>query len=226
MRKVLIAPVALAILSVSPAALVSMSAPAFANEVFTDSTFNMADYPSPPTLVSPGVSLSVGQCAGCGNPGQGLQIIATWPAAQTTNSAVVGLPNTTFSYDPATQGAITSINASVDKNFTDNFPGPGTGFNTFHPLIEQGGNFFLASIPGPTVSTPGSTGYNTISQTGLLASNFEEYDFSTASFIAGSPDFAGGPMLLGLAQLFNTGTTTVGYTSEADYDNLQLTLNT
>ena len=225
MRKSFLALMALGILPVSSAALVSTSAPAFANEVFTDNTFNLADYTSSPVFTSAGTSLTYNQCASCGNPGEGLQLIATFPPG-TGSSAAVGLANNTFSYDPLTQGAISSVNASVDKNFTDNYPFLGTGSNTFHPLIEQGGNFYIASISGPTVTTPGTTGYNTISASGLVASDFEEYDFTTASFVAAFPNFDGGPMLFGLGQIFGSGTTNVSYTSEADYDNLQLTLDT
>jgi hypothetical protein len=137
----------------------------------------------------------------------------------------LGLVNTTFSYDPATQGAIVSINASVDKDLTDNYPiAGGTFANTFHPVIEQDGNFYVASIPGPGGTTPGSTGYNTISATGLVATDFEEFDFATNSLVAAFPNFDGAPMLFGLAQEFSSGVTTVTYTAEADYDNLPLTI--
>jgi len=203
-------------------ALVLMSAPAFANVTFTDGTFNLANYTSSPVFTSPGTTLTFDQCASCGDP-LGLQFIATFsPGAGET--AAVGLANTTFSYDPATQGAILSINASINKNLYDGYPFPTVAGNTFRPLIEQDGNFYIAGIPGPGVTTPGSTGYNTISGAGLVASDFLEYDFTTASFVAAIPNFAGDPMLLGLAQIFGSGTTGVSYTSEADYDPLRLTI--
>ncbi len=204
-------------------AMVLMSGPAFADVVFTDSTFNLADYTASPVFTSGGAALTYDQCASCGNPGAGLQLIASFPPGS-NETATVGLANTMFSYDPSTQGAILSINASVDKNLTDHYPFGGVFGNTFHPLIEQDGNFYLASIPGPGGTAPGSTGYNTISASGLVATNFEEYDFTTGNFVAAFPNFAGDPMLFGLAQIFSSGATTVIYTSEADYDNLRLTI--
>jgi hypothetical protein len=199
-----------------------MSAPAFANVTFTDGTFNLANYTASPVYTSDGATLAYDQCASCGNPGSGLQLIVTFvPGAGGT--AAVGLANTTFSYDPLTQGAIQSINASVDKDLTDNYPFGGVFGNTFRPLIEQDGNLYMAAIPGPGATAPGSTGYNTLSQSGLVATDFLEYDFTTGSFVAAFPNFLGDPMLFGLGQIFTSGATTVTYTSEADYDNLRLT---
>ena len=145
MRKSFLALMALGILPVSSAALVSTSAPAFANEVFTDNTFNLADYTSSPVFTSAGTSLTYNQCASCGNPGEGLQLIATFPPG-TGSSAAVGLANNTFSYDPLTQGAISSVNASVDKNFTDNYPFLGTGNCEHLPPADRTGRQFLHCV--------------------------------------------------------------------------------
>lgn len=81
--------------------------------------------------------------------------------------AAVGFINNTFGYNPLTQGAILSIDASVDKNIITNAPPapPNNPYsNTFRPLIEQDSMFYLAAIPGPSF-TQGPTGYNTISKT-------------------------------------------------------------
>jgi len=203
--------------------LLLISGPAFANVAFFDGTFDLANYTASPVFTSSDIALSYDQCASCGNPGQGLQLIASY-SLDSSGDAAVGLANTTFSYDPLTQGAILSINASVDKDLIDNYPFGGAFGNTFHPLIEQDGNFYIASIPGTGGTAPGSTGYNTISQSGLVATDFEEYDFTTGSFVAAFPNFAGDPMLFGLAQIFSSGTAYTVYTSEADYDNLELTI--
>lgn len=204
-------------------ALLLISESAFANVTFFDGTFNLADYTATPVFTSPGVTLSYSQCVICGNPAAGLQFTAGWPLG-TGNTAAVGLANTTFSYDPSTQGAIVSINASVDKDLVDLYPFPSTSANTFRPLIEQDGAFYLAAIPGPDLTTPGSTHYNTLSGSGLVASDFLEYDFGTASFVAASPNFAGDPMLFGLAQIFGSGDALVVYVVGADYDNLRITI--
>jgi hypothetical protein len=136
----------------------------------------------------------------------------------------VGFINNTFTYNPLAQGPITTIDASVDKNIKTNVPvDPQTIFsNTFRPLIEQDGLFYLAAISGPTFNG-GTTGYNTISGSGLVAADFTQFDLSTGAFGTAHPNFAGDPMLLGLGQLTNFGATNVSF--EADYDNLRLSIN-
>jgi hypothetical protein len=115
----------------------------------------------------------------------------------------------------------------VDKNVITNIPiDPTKTFNnTFRPLIEQNGVFYLAGILGPT-NHGGNTGYQTISQTGLLATDFTDADFTAGTSGNSHPDFAGGPMLFGLGQIAGFGVfglTNVNF--EADYDNLQLSVH-
>lgn len=200
-------------------------APAFADTVsFTDSTFNPANYTeTTPFLSSGGDSLHAGQCSTCGNPGDALQI-TTFIQNQNETTAI-GVIGNTFTINTAVQGAITSIDASVDKNLTVS-PSDIGGGNTFHPLIEQDGIIYLASIAGPTVPPPGfTTGYNTLSATGLQATDFVEFDFSTGTFGTAHPNFSGDPMSFGLGQIFGSGGNT-SFTLEADYDNLDITVNT
>jgi hypothetical protein len=188
-----------------------------------------ASYFSDPTNTAASAAI----CANCGNPnGLGLQFIANF------NSSAVGNPNntattfpqasfgvviSTFTYDPGTQGAITSIDASVDKNLTTSEISTLPIGNTFRPLIEQDGNIYLAAIAGPSIPTgPGSTGYQTISQTGLTASDFVLFDFATGIFGTANPNFGGDAITFGLGQTFNFAP---GTNNEADYDNLSLTVN-
>jgi hypothetical protein len=129
----------------------------------------------------------------------------------------VGFVNNTFQYNPLTQGAVSSIDVSVDKNLTTNPPVGGS--NTFRPLIEQDGVFYLAAITGP--STPG---YNTISATGLMATDFTDFNFSTGTFGSMHPNFGGDLMLFGLGQISGeTGGTGI-LTATIDYDNLGLSI--
>ncbi|HUH94312.1 MAG TPA: hypothetical protein VL742_14365 [Casimicrobiaceae bacterium] len=119
----------------------------------------------------------------------------------------LGFVNTTFSYDPSTDGPTTSIAVAVDKDLSANLIAlPGSPFgNGFRPLVEQGGNDYLALISGP-MWTGGDTGFLTLSAPALLASSVQEFDFSMGSFTpANHPDFSGGPMLFGIGQLFAEG---------------------
>ena len=196
---------------------------AHADTTYSDGTFNLANYTAKPTFAS-GTTGTASQCATCGNPGQALQFVA---GATITDSAYSqGLANNSFTYNPQTQGALGSIDASVDKDVTVDFLTDNFG-NTFHPLIEQDGTFFLASIPGAVLNlgpSGGTTGYLTFSATGLTAADFLSYDFTTNTFGTANPNFSGDALQFGLAQIttFTNGTTDGTFT--ADYDNLNFSL--
>jgi hypothetical protein len=195
---------------------------ASANVIFTDHNFNLAQY-SESTQFTSNALASFDQCVNCGNPGTALQTITT-AAGGGIGVYAQAFVNNTFASNPGKQGAISGINASVDKDITVSYSG--TGFtNTFRPLIEQDGNYYLATIPGPTfdINNPsgGATGYVTISASGLTAANFQEFDFSAGTFVAGNPNFSGDPMLFGLAQITSSA---AGGTIEVDLDNLSLNI--
>ena len=208
-------------------ALLAMAAPAMANLTFTDGTFDPANYTATVVfLTDPANSSFVsGQCTVCGNPpglGQFFSMnVTTTPAGVLFGAET--LINNGFSYDPSTQGPITSITASVDKNLGVNIQS--SGGNTFRPTIEQGGVFYAAAIPGPTLNTvPGGgfTGYNTIANT-LTAADFVQYDPTTSTFGTAHPNFAGGAMLFGLTQQFGSNAME---TITAEYDNLSFVIAT
>jgi hypothetical protein len=205
-------------------ALVTLTARA-ANITFTDHTFKLSNYSETPIFkTSPSDTVSFAQCPTCGNPGKALQIRETLPTSQ--DLIAIGFINNTFAYNPLTQGVITSIDASVDKNIISDVPptDPSNPYrNTFRPLIEQDGMFYLAAIPGPTFTQGGDIGYSTISQNGLVATDFSLFDFSTGTFGVTHPNFAGDAMLFGLGQLTQFGPPNVHF--EADYDNLRLTIH-
>jgi hypothetical protein len=190
-----------------------LSVPAHADTVFTDGTMNLANYSTVGPFSSGPVVVTDQTCASpCGNPGSALEINFAYSSAA---SAQIGFVNDTFSYDPETQGDITSITASVDKDLTST----ATAGNTFHPTIEQDGIFYIASIAGPSLSDPtgGTTGYNTLSSL-LDAADFVEYDFSTGVTGTANPNFDGDTMLFGLTQISSNGAGQENLT--AYYDNL------
>ncbi len=198
---------------------------ASANVVFTDGTFNLANY-SESIAFNSGTISTFQQCPSCGNPGTALQINVSVPTG--TGNFARAFINNTFAYDPLTQGAIRGIGAFVDKNLAVNFAVTGFG-NTFRPTIEQDGNFYLAAIAGPSLTTGpggGSTGYDAISQSGLVATDFQAYDFTTGSFVAGTPNFAGDPMLFGLTQITTIPGAPANSAGIASYDNLVLRITT
>ena len=182
-------------------------------------------------------TLDVQNCGNCGNPGSALSVAISQPgtAAVGSNVAALGFVNSQFTYDPGTQGAITSIDASVSKNFSATVNGANgapTDFftfnNTFRPLIKQDGNYYsgfiLSSTPLVTPMGGGSatTGFTTISSTGLTASNFSLFDPSTGTFDANShPNFAGSQIDFGLFHVLGS-TNPEDSTVTAVFDNYNL----
>ncbi len=210
------------VLAAAAVALAPVSALS-ASITFTDSTFNSANYTESPAYTS-NATLAYDFCANCGQSGvPGLQVtIVSTGSGTNPGLGVIAFINTGFSYNPAS-GEVLSISASVDKILTDSIINPGA-VSSFHPTIEQGGNYYVATITGPTIP-PGSdtTGWSTIAASGLQWYNFEEYDFTIGSYVAAFPNFSGGPMLFGLTQNFdNPGT----FNATAIYDPLQISLTT
>jgi hypothetical protein len=192
------------------AVLCAAAVPAFADTVFTDGTMDLGHYTTVGPVTTGMVAVTTTNCSSCGNPGNAVQIAEAFMGA---GSIQEGLLNNNFTYNPGTQGDILSITASVDKNITASVLG---GSNTFHPVIEQGGIFYVASIAGPTI-TASPTGFNDISGS-LTAASFEEYDFATNTFTAVNPNFNAGAMIFGLAQISGNGSGMETLT--AIYDNL------
>jgi hypothetical protein len=221
-------PLSMFLIAVVGAAPVSAIA---ATVTFQDSTFTNTSLGFLYASDAGNSTLSQGPCTTCGNPGAGFQLIANFnsnavgnPANGPTDTlpqATFGIVENSFTYNPSTQGAITSINASVDKSFTTSEPGAGIG-NTFRPLIEQDGNFYLAAVPGSTITGPADTGYLNFSAAGLTAADFTLFNITTGAFGVGNPNFDGDLITFGFAQNTNLA---AGTNNETDYDNLDITVN-
>jgi hypothetical protein len=193
-------------------AIVAGAGPAAADVIFSDNTFNLANYsPSAAFASDPSANIVYGNP---GSPANTVQFTSSFTKPGNPPIYVVaqGLANTTFHYDPSTQGTIGFIDASVFKNAITGFRGIGFG-NTFRPTILQDGVYYLAAITGAVFNgpnTPGGTGFNLFSQTDLVAANFLSYNFATGVFGSTHPDFDGDPILLGLTQITTIGTTETG----------------
>jgi hypothetical protein len=210
------------------ACLISAAAsigPAMADVIFTDSTFNLANYTATaPFSSNATASLSVTQCPSCGVSGSALQTVATFNSSPSGTLVGETLINNAFSYNPQTLGAITSIDTSVAKNIFTTLTGTGFG-NSFRLTIEQNGVFYQDAIAGLPFNGPNDAthpGYALISATGLLATNFISFDPATGATGSSNPNLAGTTLLFGLTQ--NTGTSGTG-TLTTQYDNLNIDLH-
>src|ERR1700732_4297650 len=189
--------------------------PSFADSTFTDDMFNLANYSVTIFKSNPGATITNQQTLTGGNTGAGLQTLYNVPADPNFLS-MIGFMNTTFAYDPSSQGAITSINASADKFYAAPFT---FNANFFRPLISQGGNFYLATISGSVAEGV----WNSFSQTGLAANDFVLFDFTTGTFNnSDHPDFSSGPMELGLASRLTSNFD--AYMADIRYDNFRLNI--
>jgi hypothetical protein len=199
--------------------------PAFADVDFVDDSFDLSEYLQTPIFLSdPTVALKYGSAGGV------LQFNVDYSDLDIASEAAVGLFNASFLINPATQGKITSIDASVVKDVTLLGALSDTPFtNVFRPAIEQDGIVYLAAIPGPgTGFTPSTTGDNLLSETGLTSADFLSFNFGTGAFGTGHPNFSGDPMLFGLAQVSSSGIGAhLGSTLDAfiDYKDLGLDIH-
>jgi hypothetical protein len=192
--------------------------------VLFDGTFN--DTTAAPIFTqATGANVSATVCASCGNPGAAIQGLFDFTNASGPFSSAAGMIDNLLSYNPALQGAITSISATADKNVT--LTGV-TGFqlNGFNLLIEQDDKFYRASgnqIPfNCTSSSSCSSGFLAASATGLTASSFGLFDFTTNTLDPSvHPNFAGDAIKFGV---FFSPTIGAGQTVTAVYDNLGLTI--
>jgi PEP-CTERM motif len=200
-------------------ALVLAATPCRADVLFSDSTFNLANYTQQLYRSDPTVSVAAAQTLSNGNPAPSLEIRIAVPAT-TFFETQQGFIGNAFTFDPAVQGAIQSIDFSLDKNFTANQP---FDFNSVRALIEQGGKFYEAIIPIST--TPGV--WTTGSATGLLATDFSAFDFVTGMLDANQhPSFNGSPLAFGFANRFGqTSDVPTEASEDVLYDNLALNVN-
>jgi hypothetical protein len=150
-----------------------------------------------------------------GNPANSLDARATY-SAPTSAAATVIFVDHSLSYNPLVQGAISSIDASYDRELV-NTGGSQTSPEIFRLLIAQDGVDYVSAV---TICTGCDSGgvWNNLAATDLLASSF------TAIGGSAHPNFAGDPILFGIeASLASTNSMITA--SNAYFDNIDITLS-
>jgi len=153
---------------------------------FSDDTFSNGDYTQKIYQSSPGIVTSAGQTPTSGNPAP-----AAWVTYDTNVSPftiLVGLLRPSFSYSPASAGALSSISVSLDRYFAPVTNGNDTPVTDLSPrtLIQQGGQYFQASNP----QNGTRAAWVALTASGLTAADFVLYDFTTnTSTPSVHPDF-------------------------------------
>jgi hypothetical protein len=175
--------------------------PALADSTFTDTTFNLSNYSIVTYNNNPSsLTISVSQNPTAGSP--------TGPALEIDESnsgsaalGVTGLLNSSWYYNPSTQGAIQSIDFSTDMEITSPSVSGVLSGVTAPALLYQNGNYYIDPIE---VSGFTTNAYQTITGSDLQASNFWLCDFTTGTYnMASNPNFSlsGGIIELGFANL-------------------------
>ena len=189
--------------------------------LFTDTTFDVADY-SAYVYQTGGAVINFSQTLTGGNPGSALQVTTEVPATgvERFNSEEYFV-NRQLSYSPETQGILSSIDFSLDRYFqvTDGFPIVSI-FATI--LIVQDGNFYAHSV-----SLPVATGiFQTGAASGLQASDlYLITDFATLTTdVSKHPNFAGGPIQFGFATGWFSSPHTRAITVDVRSDNFSISL--
>jgi hypothetical protein len=133
--------------------LIATTSPLPAQVILSDSTFTAANWQTV-DLAETNASIAFTQLTQGGNPGSFGEITVSGPAGST----YVGIISSVLTYDPSTQGAITSLSFSVDYKQES-----ASGGIPVQLELEQGGNFYLWSN-GPFVNNETSwTSYSEVS---------------------------------------------------------------
>jgi hypothetical protein len=184
--------------------------PASAITILSLSDTTFTDIVLGPSYTSdPSATISVtAPCTGCGQGGTAgirLQFDDTAIPPGTFVASDIALLAMSLTYNPLTQGGISTITASVNNDSNvSNASGITTVGNQFLPLIYQDGIYYIAPIFGSPFILPDS-GWVPFSST-LTESDFVAFDFtqcgeSPSSPLFGThPNFAGDPMTFGLGQ--------------------------
>jgi len=169
------------------------SAPVIADTVFSDTTFNSADYSLTPYTSSASITMASSQNLLTGNPGPSNEVTFTIQANSGSQTAAMYFLNNNWVYDPGVQGAIQSLSYSADRMINGFIP---SGFqHNVVSIIEQGGSMYEYS-PTPVTITSGVWFTDTANL--LTATNYDLITDPLHDVVnaAVHPNFSGGGALM------------------------------
>ncbi|MGB5259520.1 MAG: hypothetical protein WBO34_03245 [Gammaproteobacteria bacterium] len=192
---------------------------ATASTVFSDNTFDLNNYIID-TYQSGGATINTFQTLTDGNPGAALQSIISEPSINTPFFTTQVIINSTFNYDPGSQGAIQSINVSGDIFI--NLQNLALPISFAAPIISQNGNYYAGSIDAPIQNNVWQSG----SESGLLSTDFVLVTdpLMQTSDPTSHPDFNSGSIGFGVA-IFTSSDTANQPVWDIRIDNLSYTVN-
>jgi len=200
---------------------VFVSLHATASTVFTDSTFDLANY-SIETYQSGTATINTFQTLTAGNPGAALQTIINEAVSLSTSYTTQFFMNNSFIYDPGTQGAIQSIDVERDTFINlQNIPLENRFGNA---ILSQNGNYYVYTKSLPAVNAA----WLLFNECELQASDFDLVidPLTAATDPTRHPDFTTGIIQFGLAiHTARTGSLAEPI-SDIRADNMSYTINT
>src|SRR3974390_3154357 len=160
-------------------------------------------------------------CTSCGNPDFGLQASFSDTTTVPSTASAVGFVDTGLSYNPGSSGAIASISATYQRmlTYSTSLAAP-TYF--FRLAIDQGGVYYAANINQGSMD-PGNV-WHTFSASGLTASSFTQFDFTTGNFLNSPPDFSSSAASMAFGVLVLGGLSGENQSVIADFDNFNITI--
>ncbi|MBI4764615.1 MAG: hypothetical protein HY787_08420 [Deltaproteobacteria bacterium] len=188
--------------------------------IFSDGIFNPENWTS--TLITTSGSLTTVQNSTGGNPDKFYQVnhnnfSGTLFAVHYQNTAI---------YNPAVEGAIDTVDWTLDAKAIINYADIGVAFSV---VLQQDGRNY---IPNPTIPVGSyyrlnnSYSWSRFGATGMRASDFYDLaDFLSSGTLVNHPDFSssGKPILFGFITANDNSTATASRAS--GFDNWQTTLN-
>lgn len=171
-----------------------LTAPVQAQVVFSDSNFQDADWTSTVlTLNTPGAGGQSAHAMTGGNPGEHRTLESFTCPNIPCKAMMIEIKNSA-SYDPATQGEISSLDYGEDQ-LCSSADGCVGGGQNWLPVCVQNGIFYIynSQVPTGVVET-----WTTKSVSGLTAADFAEVDLSATgmSHPGLNPDFSATGALL------------------------------
>lgn len=201
--------------TLSAAALaLTFAAASHADVILSDGTFSSGNWGLETfTANGSGGSVIASQLTNGGNPGQARSVTNTTGSGP--NNTIYGLhrfgTTTTTRYEPGTQGAIASVNFSIDFAFISGAGGQGHGLM----LGAKQGTIVFGAAATVTGSSSAWSNYNV---TGLTAADF------TAVSGSGNIDFtaSGAPIRFGFITSNSNGSGGTSYFNQIAYDNFNV----
>ncbi len=190
----------------------------YADTVFTDDSFNLAEY-SISTYQTSGVVVNISQTLTGGDPESALEDLIAVPIP-VEFASISYILNKTFLYNPSSQGTVDQLGVSVDVYRL--FTGQNPSLVGFSPLILQGGNYYVFH----SIVTPYTPGVYQPTSGTVSADQFDLVTDLSSGAVDTSmhPDFGGGPLEFGFTAGVNSSGILQPVTADLRYDNLSFDL--